>query len=463
MGEKMTEQKNFMKSCIWILSIMLVAILVGFGAYGLYIHYFNTEDRVCNGAVENSDIEFSMNPRGGETDSWNKDIVDEQLTGSSESVAYRGIIYDAEIKNKTSYEVEDWTLKVKVEEDYYLNNAWCGTLEIHQNPGHKEKVQTIDLRDYKADSILLNHYLEGPDLMIPLKKGDFFVYKPDLSATEYPINPSNIKNNDIRLVSIGFIVYSKSTDPVDFTNVEITYHLKKYFTQEIGFTILLGAVAVWVFCVILFSVFAINMNATQKRLANDEKIIKESISVFTRFFEAKDEYTNGHSQRVAEYSKMIGKQLGYSEDECRHIYYIALMHDCGKIYIPDNILKKTERLTDEEYQVIKTHTTKGADMLYDFNSIEGIRDGALYHHERYDGKGYPTGKVGEDIPKIGRIICVADSFDAMNSHRCYRKKLPKEVILSELTNNKGKQFDPIIVDAFMELIRDGKVVIDEDV
>lgn len=137
------------------------------------------------------------------------------------------------------------------------------------------------------------------------------------------------------------------------------------------------------------------------------------------------------------------------------------MHDCGKISIPITILQKKDKLSDDEYEEIKKHTIYGDRMLRDFNSIEGINLGALYHHERYDGKGYPKGLSGEDIPKIARIICVADSLDAMNSDRVYRSKLSKDVIMKELIDNKGKQFDPEIIDCLIKLIDNGEIIIGE--
>ena len=154
---------------------------------------------------------------------------------------------------------------------------------------------------------------------------------------------------------------------------------------------------------------------------------------------------------------MIAEKLNFSDTELRNIYYIGLMHDCGKCYISDEILKKPAPLNKEEYEIIKNHTVKGAAMLEDFTSIEHVREGVLYHHERYDGTGYPEGLKGENIPLIARIICVADSFDAMNSRRCYRDMLSKEYILSELEKNKGKQFDPNLADIFLKLIDEGKI------
>lgn len=141
------------------------------------------------------------------------------------------------------------------------------------------------------------------------------------------------------------------------------------------------------------------------------------------------------------------------------IYCIALMHDCGKIYIPDGILTKPGRLTDDEYEIMKKHTVYGSEILRDFTAIEDIGTGALSHHERYDGKGYPNGLAGEEIPMIARIICVSDAFDAMNSSRCYRSNLSAKVIISELKNNRGKQFDPHITDCLLSLIDSGEIKI----
>ncbi|MDE7112963.1 MAG: HD domain-containing protein, partial [Acetatifactor sp.] len=141
--------------------------------------------------------------------------------------------------------------------------------------------------------------------------------------------------------------------------------------------------------------------------------------------------------------------------------WIALMHDCGKIYIPDEILGKPGKLTDEEYETMKKHPVFGGDILRDFNAIDNIRTGAMFHHERYDGKGYPNGLAGEEIPLIARIIGVADAFDAMNSRRCYRNNLSEDVIISELKNNRGTQFDPHIADCLLSLIESGNITIVE--
>ncbi|MBR6871976.1 MAG: HD domain-containing protein [Ruminococcus sp.] len=183
----------------------------------------------------------------------------------------------------------------------------------------------------------------------------------------------------------------------------------------------------------------------------------ETILAIARTVDAKDENTSQHSQRVSEYSVMIAQELGFSKEEQEKLRNAALLHDIGKIGIPDRILNKPARLTDEEYAIMKTHVTRGAKILKDFTLIENVVDGALYHHERYDGKGYVHGLKGEDIPLYGRIIGVADAFDAMTANRVYRKKLDFNFVIEELERCKGSQFDPKIADIMLKLIHEGKI------
>ncbi|MBR6044528.1 MAG: HD domain-containing protein [Ruminococcus sp.] len=183
----------------------------------------------------------------------------------------------------------------------------------------------------------------------------------------------------------------------------------------------------------------------------------ETILAIARTVDAKDENTSQHSQRVSEYSVMIAQELGFSKEEQEKLRNAALLHDIGKIGIPDRILNKPARLTDEEYAIMKTHVTRGAKILKDFTLIENVVDGALYHHEKYDGTGYVHGLKGEEIPLYGRIIGVADAFDAMTANRVYRKKLDFDFVIGELERCKGTQFDPKIADIMLKLIREGKI------
>lgn len=190
-----------------------------------------------------------------------------------------------------------------------------------------------------------------------------------------------------------------------------------------------------------------------------EKTYVETIQTIQHTVEAKDLYTRGHSNRVSEYSVLIGEKLKLSENDISRLRIGGLFHDVGKIGIPDNILQKDGKLTDEEYSEIKKHPTIGTQILSNSSIFEEIIPIVKYHHERYDGKGYPSGLKNEDIPYLARITAVADSFDAMTSRRVYRDSLPINVVIGEIEKNKGTQFDPNIADAFLDILKNnyGKI------
>ncbi len=183
-----------------------------------------------------------------------------------------------------------------------------------------------------------------------------------------------------------------------------------------------------------------------------EQAYMESIETLRYTVEVKDKYTKGHSDRVSAYAVLIGEKLGLSETELKTLKVGGLFHDIGKIGIPDNILLKNGKLTDEEYEQIKNHPSIGAHILSRSKIFEEIIPIVLYHHERYDGGGYPEGLKGEEIPYLARIITVADSFDAMTTKRPYRNSLSIEKVKKELKNNAGTQFDPELIKTFIEII-----------
>lgn len=190
----------------------------------------------------------------------------------------------------------------------------------------------------------------------------------------------------------------------------------------------------------------------QEKSRQISEMAVQTITTIANTIDAKDEYTEGHSNRVAQYSRLLAKKLGKSDEEADEIYNIALLHDIGKIGVPDSILNKPGKLTDEEFKMIKQHPSIGGKILKDVKSFPNLEVGARYHHERFDGRGYPEGLAGEDIPEIARIICVADSFDAMNSNRVYRRHFTREYIRSELERCQGSQFDPAVAQAMLELM-----------
>ncbi len=209
--------------------------------------------------------------------------------------------------------------------------------------------------------------------------------------------------------------------------------------------------------ILIFSIFSV------KRITRAEKSEQESIEQLHAMniniirslattIDAKDRYTSGHSQRVADYAVRIAKKLGKSEETQQIIYYAGLLHDVGKISVPVDVINKPGKLTTEEFDKIKIHPVSGYHILRGIHKDVRIGYGAKYHHERYDGKGYPNGLSGEDIPEVARIIAVADAYDVMASDRSYRKLLPQKKIREEIGKGKGTQFDPVIADAMLSIM-----------
>lgn len=191
-----------------------------------------------------------------------------------------------------------------------------------------------------------------------------------------------------------------------------------------------------------------------------EKAYLDTIGILRQTVEAKDTYTRGHSDRVSEYSILIGKKLGLDENTIHILKIGGLFHDIGKIGIPDSILLKETKLDDEEYSQIKNHPSIGAHILGDVSMFQDIIPIVLHHHEKYDGHGYPSQLKGDDIPLVARIAAVADTFDAMTSKRSYRNSLPLEDVIAEIERCKGTQFDPNIADIFLDILKNDYKKID---
>lgn len=219
-------------------------------------------------------------------------------------------------------------------------------------------------------------------------------------------------------------------------------------------------IAVMMLCVLTCTVFCfiytrIQMRQLEKRTVLYQSLLNQSLETFANAIDAKDRDTNGHSIRVANYSRELARRMNLSEERQEKLYYAAMLHDIGKIGIPDSILKKPGKLTEEERNVICSHPLIGGEILKNFTAIQGVSDGAKYHHERYDGNGYNEGLKGEQIPLAARIICVADCYDTMSSRRVYKELRDEAYILKELEECSGKQFDPDIVPFMIDMIKDG--------
>ena len=443
--------KNTKKMTI-VFAATLVIICIAFAVTVIRIQTYNSTvhratysgPALFSENTKTDDLSVSAISRGS---SWTK-IFDLNNEGLKEP-NYQAYTYDFTVSNNTRDEVRSYFFKLTFANQVFLLSGWNGAVEIHQKVNGGELVSTIpDLRDYKAADYAVKTVFFDGDTLISMKPGDYLIYYPSTSdnAVEMPISP-------YEGTVPGFILYTEIGTDISDSILELEYTFHRVLTTEPLFWISVGAMCIWVVALIIFVITSAKIRKYKLLHERDNKIINESIETFIGFIDAKDPYTKGHSKRVAKYTRLIAEKMGFEGEELDRVYYVALLHDCGKIGVPDNILGKPDKLTDEEFQIIKSHTIRGGEILNHFKSLEGVNEGALYHHERYDGKGYPKGLVGEDIPLIARIICVADSFDAMNSNRVYRKKLSKDYILHEIESNKGRQFDPAVADVMLKLLR----------
>ncbi len=240
-------------------------------------------------------------------------------------------------------------------------------------------------------------------------------------------------------------------------SLTVTIVKSKALHEQVWFWVL-GAAAVFLLMAgSIFLFFRKKTRDLERKDRENRRMIQDISGAFAKCVDMKDAYTNGHSTRVAHYTALLASRLGKSPEEADRIYNIALLHDIGKISIPDNILNKPGKLTEEEYQVMKSHASRGCSILQDVSIAPELALGAGYHHEKYDGTGYPSGLKGDEIPQVAQIIAVADTFDAMYSTRPYRKKMSIDAVADELRRIAGHQLNPEYVELFLQLIEEGEV------
>jgi len=289
----------------------------------------------------------------------------------------------------------------------------------------------------------------------------FEPYMPALLAGE-EIEP--IESNDITgwVLTVYYPVHDSAGKCVCYVGTDISlndvrdyvnYFMLRLILISSGFLILSMSFAAWL---------TNNYHKTDdlqillKKQDQDQTLIREIVEAFARVIDMKDEYTRGHSLRVAKYTSMLTKELGYDEETTERYYNIALLHDIGKVGIPQEVLNKPGKLNDEEYNIIKSHSSKGYNVLKDISVMPELAIGAKSHHERPDGKGYPEGLKGDEIPRVAQIIAVADTFDAMYSNRPYRKRMNFEKAVSIIREISGTQLTSDVVDAFLRLVERGE-------
>lgn len=374
---------------LYVYDVALLAILIGFVCLFRFVDHKNNEPVAW-------DFELGKPTESG--------TIHGQIEKAQEwtDQGYYGAEFRMLCVNDMDANVVSWSATMDVPTGARIDSCWNGSFEIVDN--------TLYYTPDKENSVVFGHNQRTFGLVM-------------YTNAKYLIHDLHI---------IGYVKYNIYTMP--------------------AFWGLVAALAAAVVVMLMSCVIASKEHKYMQRQKQDLKTIIQTMKTFVNFIDAKDSYTSGHSSRVATYSAEIARRMGKDQKEIENIFYVALMHDAGKIGIPDDILTKPGKLTPEEREVIQRHTLIAEDILKDFTSIPYILDGAKFHHERYDGKGYPVGISGKDIPEYARIICIADSYDAMSTDRCYRKKLSDEVILEELRNCAGKQFDPDIVPYMIDFV-----------
>ena len=296
---------------------------------------------------------------------------------------------------------------------------------------------------YSLNDPHVSYWLEGFD------DAPVTVTRKELGAVQY----TNLDGGTYRFHLSAMDVLSGETGQ----SLTVTIVKEKAIYERFWFRALViaAALALVIGVAVFFS--RRKTRALERKNEANRTLIQEISSVFAKCIDMKDHYTNGHSTRVAKYASMLAKRLGKSDEEVDRIYNIALLHDVGKISVPDEILNKPGRLTDEEFVIMKGHSWQGHEILKDIAIAPGLADGAGYHHEKYNGTGYPRGLKGDEIPEVAQIIAVADTIDAMHSTRPYRRQMEMSKITAELQRVAGEQLNPEYVKLFLEMIDEGLI------
>ncbi|MBR5088575.1 MAG: HD domain-containing protein [Ruminiclostridium sp.] len=305
---------------------------------------------------------------------------------------------------------------------------------------------TCDTQKITIPSFVFSYAMTDPQVSYLLEGFDrqsVTMSRSDLAPVDY----TNLHGGSYR-----FVLSIK--DAMGRGNKEIAVSIVKEraYYEQWWFYLICGVLAVLLIGLLILFILHRKTVAFRKKEKMQRRLFHQTATALVNAIDAKDKYTHGHSSRVADYSRKLAEMSGKSEKECEDVYYAALLHDVGKIGIPGSIINKDGRLTDEEYTQIKLHPTKGVQILESITEFPYISVGAHYHHERYDGRGYPEGLKGDKIPEIARIIAVADSYDAMTSKRSYRDPIPQQRVREEIVKGSGTQFDPEYARLMLHLI-----------
>ena len=306
-------------------------------------------------------------------------------------------------------------------------------------------------------SFVFNYSLSDPQVSLQLKgfeRGSTTVRRSDMVPVDY----TNLRGGTYHYVM-------QLRDNMGRGNKVVTVQItkEKAFYEEVWFYVVAGLAALLLLAVIVRLYVRRKTQKLEKKHRETMAFVSGITEAFAKVIDMKDRYTNGHSSRVAKYTAMLARELGCDEETVEKYYRIALLHDVGKVGVPQEVLNKPGKLTDEEFEIIKSHTTQGYDALKEITIMPELAIGAQAHHERPDGRGYPNHLKGDEIPRVAQIIAVADCFDAMYSNRPYRNRMNFDKVVSIIKEVSGSQLAPDVVDAFLRLVDKGEFRDPDDV
>ena len=296
----------------------------------------------------------------------------------------------------------------------------------------------------------INYSLTNPQVSFRLD--GFESQSTTISRTDLvPVDYTNLRGGNYKFVL-------QLQDAMGRSSKEITIRIvkEKKLYEETWFLILSGLVLLAAVALVVRFYVKRKMHKLEKQQKETMALVGGITEAFAKVIDMKDRYTNGHSTRVAKYTAMLAKELGCDEETVEKYYRIALLHDIGKIGVPPEVLNKPGKLTDEEFETIKSHTALGYEALKEINIMPELAIGAQAHHERPDGRGYPNHLQGDQIPRVAQIIAVADCFDAMYSNRPYRNRMNFDKVISIIKGVSGTQLASDVVDAFLRLVEKGE-------
>ncbi len=351
-----------------------------------------------------------------------------------------GAQYDGEFFNNTNHLFTDWTVTVLLPKNYWVDSFWNFDGEFY----YSGNVQPIP-----------ESHINYPEYNNQFKAEENYIVMKKLQGNK--VTEVKGKNTFVsEPFMVGMIMYTPSL--LTIKRVTITGRFIYEPTESFAYYFLIIAIGIDVLLLLVLITIQITVNKKVRyyelRQKLDSDIIIQSFKTFANFVDARDPYTRGHSLRVASYAREIASRMRMTEQEQMEMFWFGLMHDVGKIGVSDSILHKPTSLTDNEYDEIKSHVLKGYEMLADFTAMPMLKEVAKSHHEHWDGTGYCEHLKGQEIPLGARIVGVCDAFDAMNTNRCYRPKLPKERIIEEFKKCSGTYFDPKIAKIMIAMIED---------